>query len=246
MNFTRHHTIGLFDAAHDSTLRLEAMARLFQDMAVSHASEAGVGPEVILPRGLVWYLHRLEIRVRHYPRLGERVAVTTWSRAFRQYMGLREYTITSDRGEVVHAASVWIFFDFERRRIARVPPEMANAFSSDPGTRFENELYRWQPETGIRPEKKTDLSLRFGDFDLNGHVNNTIYPGMVETLGYALADPGGAKGKLRRLRLRLGREIPLGQQGVRAGYREMPGRYCFTLADPADPSVVHADGEFYF
>ncbi|MCG8618832.1 MAG: thioesterase [Desulfobacterales bacterium] len=250
MILTTPHTIDMFDTAHDNTLRLESMARFFQNLAVAHSTRAGAGPEMLLPKGLVWYLHRLEIRVHHYPLLGEQVRLATWSRGFRQYMGLREYTITSDRGTAVTASSVWVFFNFHKNRILRVPEDMARAYASDSKSQFEDELYQWQPEKSEQTapqDHEIDMGLRYGDFDLNGHVNNTVYPGIVETLGYGAAqNHGGEMAKIRHLKLRLGKEIPLGTQAVSAGFREHDGRYHFKISGKGTSPSVHADGEFSF
>ena len=248
MKVSRQHTIDFFDVAHDKTLRIEAMARFFQDMAILHSSRVGAGPDQLFPKGLVWFLHRLEVRVQHYPVLGDKVTLSTWSRAFRQYMGLREYTIESEQGIAVQASSVWVFFDFRKKRVTRAPEEMAAAYESESRAQFDDELYQWKPGKVTAPEVQIPAALRHGDYDINGHVNNTIYPGLVETLAYsgAMAPQESSGGRLRHLKLRLGREIPLGTKGVQIGCSSIDRRNCFAVTGTDDPSVIHADGEFFF
>ncbi len=136
--------------------------------------------------------------------------------------------------------------------MTRAPEEMSTAFESEPRVQFDDELYQWQPEKNVMPDGQTngriDINLRYGDFDVNGHVNNTIYPGMVETLGYSgpLETSDNSGGKIRHLKLRLGREIPLGTRGVTIGCRQIDTRHCFSVTDANDPAVIHADGEFSF
>ncbi len=248
MKITHKHTVDFFDVAHDKTMRIEAMARVFQDIAIRHSSRVGAGPDQLFPKGQVWFLHRLEVRVLHYPVLGDEIVLTSWSRAFRQYMGLREYTIESDLGIAVQASAVWVFFDFQKKRVIRAPEAMMAAYESEPRAQFDDELYQWQPEKVTMPEIRTDITLRHGDFDINGHVNNTIYPGLVETLGYsdAMEIPDNSSGRIRHLKLRLGREIPLGTKDVNMGCCQIDRRNCFAVTDTNDPAVIHADGELSF
>lgn len=243
MKITHTHKIGLFDIAHDSTLKLETMARFFQDIAVHHTLLVNQGPEYLFSNGKVWYLHRLEIEVVRYPVFGDEITLTTWSRGFRQSMGFREYSIASKGETMVKAGSVWVFFDVARHRVTRFPAEMAAAFGSEDQSQFDRELYLWRPEPQGIPEVRTDISLRYSDFDVNGHVNNTIYPGFVETLCHTAAER--FPDKIRRLKFRLVSEIPLGKTKIRAGSCNAGDGYNFVVNDPADPSVIYCEGKFF-
>lgn len=258
MKIEHTRDIGLFDIAPDKTLKLESMARFFQDMAIGHSSQVGAGPDELFSRGVVWFLHRLEIEVLRYPVFGETVNISTWSRGFRHHMGLREYRIESDQGLAVRASSVWVFFDFRKKRVVRVPSDIEALYQFEPQKNFETELSTWNPSTGIEPEQEIDISLRYGDFDINHHVNNTIYPGFIETLFHNTLSRGGEK--IQHMKLRFGREIPQGKTSVRCGWQtirpavEPTGKsagkpvdakaYRFVVIDPRDSSCLYADGEF--
>lgn len=234
------HVVDLFDIAHDRTMRLDAAARLFQNIAVRHSTRAGAGPDQLIPQGKVWLLHRLEIQVQTYPVLGEKIRISTWSRGFRQYMGLREYTIETEAGCAMQAASVWIFFDFAKKRVVRFPKEMIKGYQCEDRSAFDAELYEWQPPVLKEPETAMDISIRHSDIDINGHVNNTIYPGFVETLFYNRVRAGDER--IRGIKLRYGKEIPKGESRVRAGCCRHRDRGAFFIMG-LDGQTCFADGE---
>ena len=253
MKYSISRSIGFFDVSHDRCMTLEAMARIFQKMATDHSAHVGAGPDYLFPRGLVWFLNRLEIQVFNYPLLGDRLRVSTWSRGFRHYMGLREYRMDTapfdpDTGPAVLASSVWIFYDFKNRRVRRVPRAMADLYPFDPERNFDTELQEWRPHAGAAAASapiETDISLRFSDFDVNGHVNNTIYPGFVETL-FTRAVNSVPGARIRQLRLNYSKEIPLGTPSVTVGCHAGPDRHTFVVSPPASGGPGYALGDFSF
>ncbi len=234
--------IDFFDIDPDQTLRVEAMARFFQEMATLHSIKVGAGPDILFSRGVTWFLNRLEIEVFRYPLLGEKLKITTWSRGFRHHMGLREYCIDSEKGLVAKGSSVWIFFDFKKKKIIKVPADIESLYQFDPEKGFEDELASWKTCGKLEPEKELTISLRYGDFDVNGHVNNTIYLGFIETLFHKT--PALGNKRLRDVKIRFSREINRSVESVRIGYKNVDGHYQFNIYDPNDGNRLYADGEF--
>lgn len=187
-------------------------------------------------------MNRLEIEVVRYPLLGEKLTITTWSRGFRHHTGLREYCIESEKGLVARGSSVWIFFDFSKKKIIKVPAEIESLYRFEPEKGFEDELAGWKTCGKIEPEKKQTLSLRYGDFDVNGHVNNTIYLGFIETLFHKITIPGDKR--LRNVKIRFAREISRSVESVCIGWKRVDGHYQFNIYDPNDGNRLYADGEF--
>jgi acyl-ACP thioesterase len=234
--------INFFDIDSDQTLRVDAMARFFQEMATLHSIRVGAGPEVLFSRGVIWFLNRLEIQVVRYPLLGEKLKITTWSRGFRRHTGLREYCIESEKGLVAKGSSVWIFFDVHRKKIMKVPADIESLYQFEPEKGFEDELVNWKTCGKIEPEKEQTISLRYGDFDVNGHVNNTIYLGFIETLFHKTSDLRNKR--LGNVKIRFAREISRSAESVLVGCNRVNGRYRFNIYDPNDGNRLYADGEF--
>lgn len=238
MKIERHHTIGLFDVDHQFKLRLESAARFFQESATGHSTKIGAGPEVLFKKGVVWFLHRLEIEFFRYPALSEDLKITTWSRGFKGFKGFREYHIQSSQGEVARGSSVWLFFDVKRKRISKVPGEISRLYAFESEKWFDREINDWDTCGKIEPEKEMDISLRYSDFDVNGHVNNTIYLGFLETLYHQTIKIN--EQPIRNIKIRFCREIGPEKEKIRSGWRKVNGVYQCNIFDD---STLYADAE---
>ena len=232
----KEHTVGFFDVDHEFKLRIESAARFFQDMATFHSTRIGAGPSVLMKRGVIWFLNRLEIEFFRYPVLGEEITVTTWSRGFKRFKGLREYQIRSSKGEIARGSSVWIFFDVNRQRISKIPEDISRLYTAEPERNFDQEIDAWQSCGRIPLEKQMDISLRYSDFDVNGHVNNTVYLGFLETLFHQTIKTD--KQRIQNVKIRFCREIGKTGERIRAGWQRENGAY---LCNICDDTALYAD-----
>ncbi len=232
------HRIGLFDIDYRFRLKIETAARLFQDIAVRHSTQIGAGPEVLFKKGKVWFLARLEMAFSQYPVLGEDIRVTTWSRGFKGFKGFREYRLSSDRGEVARGSGVWLFYDFKHKRIAKVPPEISDLYQVEPEKGFDHEVDDWAPPGKIHPDHAMTVTLRYSDFDVNGHVNNTVYLGLLESLYHKHLNPDGRP--VGNIRIRFSREIDRTREEIRVSARRQAGVIHCNIHDE---SVLYADAD---
>ncbi len=239
MKIERHHTIGLFDVDHSFKLRLQSAARFFQESATAHSTQVGAGTEFLFDQGLVWLLHRLEIEFVRYPLLGEEIRIITWSRGFKGFKAFRDYRILSHEGEeIARASSVWLFFDVNRKRISKVPPQISSQYTVEQEACFDREVDVWESCGKIEPDRQIQISLRYSDFDVNGHVNNTIYMGFLETLYHRTIQnktPG-----IKNIKIRFCREIGSGEERIQSGWRMANGVYHCNIFEG---STLYADAE---
>ena len=238
MKVEKQHEINFFDIDHRFRLRIQSAARFFQEMAVLHSNRIGAGPDVLFEKGVVWLLHRLEIEFFRYPVLDEEIKLTTWSRGFKGYKGFREYHIHSSSGDIARGSGVWLFFNTKRKRISKVPAQISGLYAVESEKWFEKEINDWKPCGKINPEKQMEISLRYSDFDVNGHVNNTIYLGFLETLYHKTINPNGKA--IKNIKIRFCREIGRGKDNIRCGWRKSRGVYQCNIFDQA---TLYADAE---
>jgi|JFJP01.1.fsa_nt_gi medium-chain acyl-[acyl-carrier-protein] hydrolase len=238
MKIEKTHRVGLFDIDYQFKLRIEAAARFFQDIAVHHSTGIGAGPDVLLKKGLVWFLSRLEIEFFRYPTLGEDLRIVTWSRGFKGFKGYREYLIDSSQGKVARGSGVWLFYDFMRKRIIKVPPEISGLYEIEQEKWFDNEIDDWVSTGRIEPEHETEVSLRYSDVDVNGHVNNTVYFGFLETLYHKTMMSNGQS--VKNLKIRFSREIDKDREHIRVGAKKVNGVY---ICNICDNSELYAEAE---
>lgn len=243
MKIEKYHKIGFFDIDQYHKLRVQSVARFFQEIAVSHSTSVGAGPDVLSEKGVGWFLNRLEIEFFRYPVLGEDIKITTWSRGFKRYKAYRDYLIESPQGEIARGSSIWLFFDFNRKRISKVPVQISDLYEVDKEKYFDKEIDDWKACGRIDPEKQMDISLRYSDFDVNGHVNNTIYLGFLETLYHRTIN---SKAKpIKNIKIRFNREIGNARESIRSGWHKTNGVYQCNIFDDetlyADAQIIPMD-----
>ncbi|MCL2440520.1 MAG: thioesterase [Treponema sp.] len=159
-------------------LTLNAVFQFFQEAAISHAENLGVGREDMARTGQVWILSRMSVQVDRRPKYRETITVCSWPRGFEKLFAIRDYQI-KDKNEAVavSARSAWIIVDIEKRRPLRPQVVMdylplnegLEALSSVTGLAVQENLV-----------KIADRTACYTDLDYNGHVNNGSYIKWIE------------------------------------------------------------------
>ncbi len=151
-----------------------ALLNYLEEAAIRHSESVGCGIDRLLEAGQVWMLARWSLHMNRYPRWNEEVTIETWPSEFERFYATREFRITGGRDEPLGAASTrWIFFDLNRKRPVRVPPEIMERYGTNPQRMVEDTF----PELPAldRPLHEMDFRVRLSDIDTNDHVNNTRY-----------------------------------------------------------------------
>ena len=155
-------------------LTLGSIFSFFQEAAISHAANLGVGREAMASNGQAWILSRMSIFVERRPDYGEAIEISTWPRSWEKLFAFRDYMIKDTEGKaLVCGRSCWLVLDMEKRRPLRVQPivdpmpqnEGINAFPTNPA--------------GLEPrgnlEKSSERKALYSDIDFFGHANNARY-----------------------------------------------------------------------
>ena len=162
------------------TMTLDAAFHFFQEAAISHAENLGVGREAMARTNQVWLLSRMSVQIDRRPQYGEMVTVRTWPRGWEKLFALRDFDIRDAEDKpAVRARSCWVIIDLEKRRPLRPHSIMdimphndgLDALPSAPGL-AEN----------VSLEKKSELRALYTDLDYNGHVNNVSYIRWIENI----------------------------------------------------------------
>ncbi|MCL2761602.1 MAG: thioesterase [Treponema sp.] len=190
-----------FDAIDKSDLMtLDAALNFFQEAAISHAENLGVGREAMARTNQAWILSRMSVEVHRRPQYGETITVRTWPRGGEKLFALRDYDIRDlNDNPVIQARSCWLIIDMEKRRPLR-PQSLMDSLPLNEGQDALSaavglEEYRIA-DNAPSLQKIAERQALYTDVDYNGHVNNVSYIRWIQdTLDPALLE------QARRMRL---------------------------------------------
>lgn len=163
-------------------LTLDAVFQLFQEAAICHAENLGVGREDMARTGQAWILSRITVFVDRRPKYCETITVRTWPRGSEKLFAIRNYDIRDISDiPVVSARSGWIVLDTDKRRPLRPQSVMDNL-------PLNEGLESLPPEAGGAAglvergnlQKTTERKALYTDIDYYGHVNNIRYIQWIE------------------------------------------------------------------
>ncbi|HUP86036.1 MAG TPA: acyl-ACP thioesterase domain-containing protein [Acidimicrobiales bacterium] len=163
-------TVRLGDAGLDGLLRLDALARFLQDVAADDAAEVGL-------RAATWVVRRTTLVIEGRPSFGERMEVTTFCGGLGSRWAERRTSVVGPTSRI-EAASVWVHVDEATGRPAPLPTRFVEAYAEAAGGRTVSSRLSLPEPPG--DAARTPWPLRATDFDVLGHVNNSVYWAIVE------------------------------------------------------------------
>jgi len=151
-------------------LRLDAVARFLQDVAIEDVSETGWGtPEHL------WFVRRIRIEVREPFREDREVELLTWCSGLAAIAAGRRWSVSGDAGGRIEVDSVWIHLDPDQRPARIEGFDVYAEATAGRGVSTRLELTVPMEDAARQP-----WPLRASDVDLHGHVNNAVYWQAVE------------------------------------------------------------------
>ncbi len=181
--FSARRRVRLSDMDESGRLRLDAVARFLQDIAIDDVQETGWG----IPEHL-WFVRSILIDVLE-PFVGDsEVELTTWCSGVAAIAAGRRWSLRGDAEGHIEVDSVWIHLDADQRP-ARIGD--FGVYGEAAGDRHvSTKLSLPDPPEGT---PRTSWPLRATDVDLHGHVNNAIHWQAVE---HALSVTGRLRAEL--------------------------------------------------
>ncbi len=164
------------DADAGNRLSPAALARYLQDAAADSAEALGFGFSAMLEHGHTWVLVGLRMLLARRPAYDARFVVATWPRELDRLQAKREFLVTDSGGaEIARASSTWLVMDVSTRRPVR--PEAYLDRPWHPERVLDRDPSTITPITG--GDSETSTAVRWGDLDMNGHLNNTHFLDLI-------------------------------------------------------------------
>ena len=167
------------ELAEDKKLSLVSIINYFQDCCTFEAEDAGVGLAWLAERHDAWMLINWHIPINRRPDYAEKIHVKTWAIGFKHFIGERNFTVTTDDGEMLmYAYSKWAYVNTEIGAPEKsIPQAEVDAYGiSEPlDAEFKKGKIKLPEEmTAVNPVTVTE-----GNLDTNHHVNNAEYMGLA-------------------------------------------------------------------
>lgn len=152
-----------------------AIGTFLQEIAGDSAQQLGFSIEQLIEKKITWVLTRLKIELEDYPKWREHIQVETWPSGYDRMVATRDFRIWNAKKECVgKATSIWMLLDLTTRRPVNVESVLAEFARENP----DRALIIHRDDRLETVENSTEckyFNVRFGDLDLNNHVNNVHF-----------------------------------------------------------------------
>lgn len=221
----------------DRRLRTSVLFSMFQEAAIAHTEQLGMGREKTLDKGLLWIVTLQSLEIDRMPCYDEDLVLRSWPGDTMHLLFPRYYSMESADGEtLLRASSLWSLLDAETRGIV-FPEKHGIAIK---GVKTGDEISLPSAPRSIPASASRELTVPYSMTDLNGHLNNTRYFDLAEDAVYK--ESRGLA--LRSVKAEFSREIRLGETFTLSTGRDGGRFYVSGIKNAADsPS---ARGEVCF
>lgn len=154
-------------------LKVSAIFRLFQDVAMLATKDAKVDSMSLSERNIDWVITRMNVEIKRLPKCDDEITVCTYPGKDMAMLYPRYFFIIDSKGEViVRSSSIWALIDNNTRRVI----VDRDVISKLPEEKYDNQLPLPEkislPENNRFIEKRT---IHYSDLDFNSHMNNVRY-----------------------------------------------------------------------
>ena len=168
--FSARRRAGLSDLDARGRVRLDALARFLQDVAIEDVQQTGWG----MPEHL-WFIRSIRVDVLA-PFCDDReLELVTWSSGLAAIAAGRRWSLRGDAGGTAEVESVWIHLGPDERPARIDGFDVYAEATGGRGVSTRLELPDPPPDAA-----RTPWPLRVTDIDWHGHVNNAAYWQAVE------------------------------------------------------------------
>lgn len=238
--YTFPTVVSYWDVDREKKLTLRGLFRFMQEAAILHAEQFNVGARSVDSRRTSWVLNRVSALVTRYPTHGEPVRTVTWSSGIRAFKGFRDYRLYCGDELIVSASSLWLHVDPASMTLTRVPKDLADRFPSGGADAYLPDLDKHKLAPPAKTGNSHAISLRYSDFDENGHLNNTAYLDLLQTALVKRELPP----RPRLVDIQFVREVPPAVEAVHIGIEARESAAGFRVDGPSG-LFAHGSVDFW-
>ncbi|MDR2193705.1 MAG: acyl-ACP thioesterase [Treponema sp.] len=177
---TQEISVGFGDIDTSDRLTLARTFDYFQEVAINHAEDLGVGRTAMAESGHVWILSRSSVLMEKRPAFHDKIIIRSWPRGWEKLFAKRDYDIQDMAGNIlVRGRSGWLIVDRETHRPLR-PQFIVDTLPENDGRDALHEIVSLNTREHL--EFAGERIPCYSDIDYNGHVNNARYVQWIQDI----------------------------------------------------------------
>ena len=154
-------------------LKVSAIFRLFQDVAMLATKDAKVDSMSLSERNIDWVITRMNVEIKRLPKCDDEITVCTYPGKDMAMLYPRYFFIIDSKGEViVRSSSIWALIDNNTRRVIVDRDVISKLPEEKPDDQLPLPEKISLPDDNRFIEKRT---IHYSDLDFNSHMNNVRY-----------------------------------------------------------------------
>ncbi|TVV26060.1 acyl-ACP thioesterase [Weissella cibaria] len=174
--YSMQHQVLYYEADVTGKLSLPMIFNLAVLSSTQQSVDLEVGPDFFHAQGIGWIILQHMVEINRRPKIGENLTLQTLAKEFNPFFAKRMYRILDEAGNVlVEIDALYAMIDMERRRMARIPQEMVDAYEPERVKKIPRQPEPQHMIADIPVDVTQEYVVRYLDIDSNQHVNNSKY-----------------------------------------------------------------------
>ncbi|EQC48019.1 acyl-[acyl-carrier-protein] thioesterase [Bacteriovorax sp. Seq25_V] len=236
--FTYLYHINAGDVCPKGQLSLKKLMLLFQNIALDHYTSRAQTWDELVKKKQAWVLTKIELDLRQTPFLAQDIKLSTWSRGTQQFKGFREFEVTCEDKTLITANTSWIYLDLVKKSPVAFNQSLFPNFTPSTTSNFEGLDNTWRIKEDFNLQNEIEYKLRYTDYDINNHLNNTVYFELLED--YMMNNQIERPKKIRAI---FKKEVPFHIKALELGM--IKNESCYTIVFKSE-SETHFLAELEF
>jgi len=178
----------------------------------------------------------MRVDIYRMPVYREAITLRTWHKGSAGFRAGRDFLMFCGDEKVAAATSLWLYYDLNRKRIAKIPTQVSDPYTTEAEDVLETGAIDFEVDKTFAPVQTMAITTREGDYDPNGHVNNAVYLEYLDTL---IRRSGVGDVAVSQVGIQYLREIGRDAHSIQAGVAVAGNTARFRFFDP---TAVYAAG----
>ena len=126
----KEYEVHYYEVNYRLDCKMSSIINYFCDIGAIQSNDLGVGIDYLTERRLAWVFYKYDIKVKRYPKFGEKIRVVTSASSFKKFYASRLYEIYDENNErIVEGEGILLLINIDKRRAIRIPEDQYEAYN---------------------------------------------------------------------------------------------------------------------